>query len=296
MKLYTTPLAALLLLFCLVSCEKPVFPDTDDSVLPSEANLIVSVYQYETVPFSPQTTRAVVDDVCTRLNFAVYDMQNGRVKQVNQQVGEKNFGTAYFRVDPGQYRVVVVAHSSDGNPEMVDPTKIQFDNKKGYSDTLLSNDTVDVDDEPVTLPVNIRRVVSLCRFEVTDSIPADVSRMRFYYTGGSGAFDAATGLGSVHSRQTVFYPVETGSTSSVFDLYTFLWAPKDTIHLQASAYDASDNVLYEQTFDVPMERRMITKLSGPYFSGASGSSIVIIIGVDNEWEGEHVIYYAPKIQ
>ena len=38
------------------------------------------------------------------------------------------------------------------------------------------------------------------RFVLTDDIPSDVKKMQFYYTGGSGAFNALTGLGSVNSK------------------------------------------------------------------------------------------------
>lgn len=39
--------------------------------------------------------------------------------------------------------------------------------------------------------------------DTDETIPSDVRKMQFYYTGGSGAFNAATGLGSVASKQTV---------------------------------------------------------------------------------------------
>jgi hypothetical protein len=115
--------------------------------------------------------------------------------------------------------------------------------------------------------------------------------MRFQYKGGSGAFDASTGLGSINSTQTEFFPVEPGQQSCCFDLYTFLHDTEGTLHLLATAYGDNDNIIKEREFDVPLKQRMITKLSGPYFSGSSGSSITIVIGIDAEWEGEQTIEF-----
>ena len=276
---------SVLLLFFLTSCEKPLFPEGAEN-----ANLEVNVWQLEQVPFSSLFTRSAVTDVITRLNYAVYDSGGKLVKQVNQEVGDKNFGTAYFQLEPGTYQVVVVGHSSNGNPTMTNPAKIQFKNNQGFTDTFLSNDTVEIDNSSVSLNVDPRRIVSLCRFVVADKIPADVVQMRFQYKGGSGAFDAATGLGSVNSTQTEFFPVEAGRDSTAFDLYTFLHAQEGTIHLQATAYDSNDNVLNDREFDVPLKRRKITKLTGSYFSGST-SSVTIVIGIDDEWDGEEVITY-----
>ena len=275
------------MVLCLFSCEKPMIPD----VSKAEANLVVTVWQMNIETFPTGKTRTEISDLCSRLNYAIYDMSGKRVRQVNQQSGDEEYGTAYFKLPAGKYQVVVVGHSSNGNPTMTNPAKIQFKNDQGFTDTFLNNDSVTLDDDSrITLNTNPHRIVSLCRFVVSDPIPNDVARMRFQYKGGSGAFDASTGLGSVNSTQTEFFPVEAGRDSTTFDLYTFLHDQEGTIHLQASAYDANDNVLNEREFDVPLKRRKVTKLTGPYFT-SSGASIVIIIGIDDEWEGEEVITY-----
>ena len=275
------------MVLCLFSCEKPMIPD----VSKAEANLVVTVWQMNIETFPTGKTRTEISDLCSRLNYAIYDMSGKRIRQVNQQSGDEEYGTAYFKLPAGKYQVVVVGHSSNGNPTMTNPAKIQFKNDQGFTDTFLNNDSVTLDDDSrITLNTNPHRIVSLCRFVVSDPIPNDVARMRFQYKGGSGAFDASTGLGSVNSTQTEFFPVEAGRDSTTFDLYTFLHDQEGTIHLQASAYDANDNVLNEREFDVPLKRRKVTKLTGPYFT-SSGASIVIIIGIDDEWEGEEVITY-----
>ena len=143
-----------------------------------------------------------------------------------------------------------------------------------------------IGEEAVDYQVSLDRIVSRCSFVLTDeTIPSDVKKMQFYYTGGSGAFNAATGLGSVASKQTVTVDVTGGQKQ--FDLYTFLHELSDNIALKVTALDASGNVLYERTFDVPMQQNHITWLSGAFFNGSGSSSTSVTdVTVNTDWAGE----------
>jgi len=290
MKLYNQPFYLLFLLL-FISCEKPVFPDLNQG--DADGNLVVSVFQVEQQQFAAPLTRATLADYCNCLNFAVYDTDGKRIKQVNQKVADAGFGAVAFAVEPGTYQVVVVGHSSNGNPTMTDPKKIRFDNKDGYSDTFLYSTKVTVGeaDQEVEVDANLHRITSLCRVVFTDAIPDQVSQMQFEYTGGSGAFDAATGLGSVNSTQKMTFSVEPGQEARSFDLYTILRDTEGTLHLKAMAQDANQNIIRERAFEVPMKQRVITKLSGPYFSGSDGSTVSIVIGINTDWEGEQTIEF-----
>lgn len=276
--------AALMAMSVLTACEKPLFPAEEGA--DQNGNLQVSVYQIEKTPFTRLTrTEQAASEVCTRLNFAVYDTEGSRVKQVNQTSDKSGFGTASFSLEEGEYQLVVVGHSSNGNPTMTNLEKIKFTNDIGYTDTFLYSETVTVGEESVEKHVCLDRIVSLCRFELTDDYPSGVKKMRFYYTGGSGAFNAETRLGSVASKQTVMVDVTSGQKR--FDLYTFLHEQSDNIALMVTALDDSDNVLHEREFDVPMEQNHITWLSGAFFNG-SGSSSASFNGVtvNTDWAGE----------
>lgn len=276
------------LLVILSSCEKPVLAEQETNDQPTEGNLTVSVYKIEQTPFA-DFTRTSASEVCTRLNFAIYNADGKRIKQTDQTSSMANFGHASFQLSEGTYQIVVVAQSSGGNPTMTDPTKIQFTNAKGYSDTFLYSDEVTVTGEKQEIRASLNRIVSLCRLVITDDIPANVKKMQFYYTGGSGAFDAYTGLGSVKSKQTVTYNVTEGNNQ--FDLYTFLHDTEGTIQLKVTALDASDNVLYERDLSVPMVKNKITWLSGAFFNGSDSQDNTISIDINTEWDGEiHITF------
>ena len=291
-------------LLLLLSCEKAI--TDEDSVVsgsPADknANLTVTVFSIEKTPFEALTRaeNAEADfgkatpasEVCTRLNFAIYDEGGSRVKQVNQTSAEADFGKASFQLAEGTYLLVVVGHSANGNPTMTDPTKVQFTNATGYTDTYLCCANVTIGEEKVDYQVSLDRITALCRFVLTDTeIPSEVKKMRFYYTGGSGAFNAQTGLGCVNSKQDVKFDIT--SSQKQFDLYTFLHDTEGTIHLTVSALDASGGIYAERDFDVPMQQNYITWLSGPFFGDSGSSSTTITsVTINTDWAGEtHITF------
>ena len=284
-------IALLVGIFVLCGCEKAINLEEIDNA--ATGNVTVNVYKIENEAFGV-SSRGVVSDVCTRLNFAMYDAGGVRVKQINQKSGDKGFGAVSFELEEGSYQLVVLAHSSDGNPTMTNLAKIQFTNATKYSDTFLYYANVEVGDEPQTLDITLNRIVSLCRFVVNDPIPEGVAKLQFYYTGGSGAFSAMTGLGVVDSKQTMTFDVVPGTTGTVYDLYTFLHHTDDQVDLVVTALGADENKMYERSFEVPMEQRKITRMTGNFFTdeaSVESHGAQVEISINSEWEGEVNISY-----
>ncbi len=290
-----------IVVLCLVvSCEKPLL-SVDESDEDPDGNLTVSVFQIEKTPFGRVTRGAdgavnraakPASAACTRLNYAIYTLDGTLVRKVNQVSTDANFGTTTFKLEAGEYQLVVVGHSASGNPTMTDPKKIQFTNATGYTDTYIYYETITIGEENVEKPVALNRITSLCRFVLADeTFPAEVKKLQFSYTGGSGAFDAATGYGSVKSTQKVTFAVS--ASQKQFDLYTFPYQGSEaTLHLTVTALDASDGIYAERTFDVPMQQNYITWVSGVFFNG-SGTSTTTITGVtvNTDWAGEtHITF------
>ena len=198
-------------------------------------------------------------------------MGGTRLKQVNQKLGDNDYGTVNLQLDKGTYQVVVLAHSSDRNPTMTNLSKIQFTNAYGYTDTFLYYTKLTVTDQPQTLNLNLNRIVSMCRFVICDPIPDGVTQMKFVYKGGSGHFSAITGLGVTKSTQTITIPVEAGKKYTEFDLYTFLHNEKGQIDLTATALTASGEEYCAWEFQIPMAKNQITRLIGHFFEDADES-------------------------
>ena len=288
MKLVKSPFL-LLLLIIFISCEHPTIPESLET---GDDNLFVHVARVEHVPFPAFTTRASVSEAFSRLSIAVFRSDGSRADFSNKSVDDKGFGSASFSLPEGRYQVVVIGHSAKQNPTTTHADKIQFTKATGYSDTFLHNEYVELADTPVVVNADVQRIVSLCRVVISDTIPDNVTKLHFEYTGGSSYFDASTGL-AVPSKvvQQVDFDAGAGRDSTAYDLYTFLPDDEGSIHLKAIAKDDEDNTVCTRELDVPLKRRQITKLTGPFFSGASGSSITIVISVDDEWEGETIINF-----
>lgn len=291
---YISHILFTLLLVMLAGCEKPIISDTDtEETVEKKGNLTLTVSEIEHTAF-PELSRTPAAEVCNHLNFAIYDTAGTRVKQTNQKLGDADFGTATFQLPEGTYIIVALAHSSNGNPTMTNPEKIQFNNSQGYTDTFLYYKKVVVGTESQTLSLSLHRITALCRFIINDAIPADIAKLEFTYKGGSGAFDASTGLGCVNSTQVMKYDVQPGKKQTQYDLYTFLRSTEGSLNLKATAYDASGNMLSEKSMDVTMYRNQITWLRGDFFSGSQPSSaqqISASVDIDTQWEGEINLTY-----
>ena len=86
-------------MLCVASCEKMVLTEEAGASLSAVTRSNAGVY--------------------TRLNFVVFDDDGERVDQINQEVGDDDFGEAHFTLPLGTYRLALVAHSAKGNPQML---------------------------------------------------------------------------------------------------------------------------------------------------------------------------------
>ncbi len=245
------------------SCEKM---NTNDFVEEekSEANLVLNVI----TTGNEAITRADNNKFWTRLNFVIY--KNGKkVKSINQSEDDEDYGQAKLKLEEDTYQVLVLAHSSDGNPTTTTADKIQFTNAMGFTDTFYYYDTITVTNTKQTHNITLNRVTAMLRFIINDAMPPEVSNLKFYYTGGSGALNATTGLGCVESKQTVIIPVEPSSLTSPysFDLYTIPREPTAKLSLTVTAYDETQTVIQERIFkDVEVETNKITEFGGTFFT------------------------------
>lgn len=277
------------------SCEKMNLDDSGEAGVP---NVVVSISSMEQVPFGAATRAAQVGDVGTRLNVAVYNSEGTRVAQVNQMAGDEDFGRAGFHLPEGRYFLVALAHGSSRNPTMTNARKIQFSNQKegiGYSDTFLYGDSLLVGAEPVSRSLALRRIVAKVRFEFDDTPPEAASRVRFYYEGGSGAVDAASGWGVVKSKQAQYYAVDHDTRQ--YEIYTIPRADEGYLTVTVTCYqpvDDGEQPVCEKRIDsIPITRNRITVCRGRLFDGESVAtrSSSFSFTVEDEWEEGETVFF-----
>ena len=252
----------------------------------ADANVVVQVMSFEQQPFPMASTRGDVETACTRLNFIVYDEAGERIRQETQLLGDEGFGMAQFKLQEGRYYLVVLAHSGKGNPTSTNLHKIGFTNKTGYTDTFLYADSLLVGEEEVDCEIQLKRIVSKVQFVFNDALPERADSIRFYYEGGSGTFDATTGLGVVKSKQQQWFPVR--HDVQRFEIYTIPRADSDKLKVLVTTYKTSGGkveILTErEVSDIPIQRNTITVCRGSLFNPTEQHQISI--DIDTTWDNE----------
>lgn len=272
-----------------VSCEKMILGNADE-----EANVVVTISSIEQTPFKAMT-RATLSDVCTRVNFIIFDKEGVRVDQKNQEVGDEDFGQGRFTLPLGDYRLVIVAHSSNGNPTVNKRTaskneSVSFSNTIGFTDTFFASRNLTVGEEAVTLEIDLTRIVAMIRFINEDPLPVKADSIRFYYTGGSGSVDALTGWGNVQSKQVTWFGKS--HFGSPFEIYTIPREDSNELTVKVGTYQDTDQLTETEITNIPIRRNSITTCRGAIFNGKVSKVQIVINPISDEW-GTPIDYEIP---
>ena len=274
----------------IASCEKPILDE--DVSNKKEANVILHMTQFEQTAFGNNSNRAAtraatdITDLCTRLNVAIFDTDGTKVKTVAQKDTDSDFGTVALTLTAGTYQLVVIAHCCDGSATITSTEKVTFPSNK-VTDTFYYYGDLVVTDSQQSYDLTLTRAVAMFRLVLTDEeIPSNVSRLKFYYTGGSSTFSPSAGYGCVNSKQTEYRTVAPGLT--VFDIYTLPHTEEDVLtKVTVTALDANDNTVKERVFEnVPVTRNQITRYTGSFFGNGGGTTSdgTFRLTADGDWD------------
>lgn len=265
-----------------VSCEKMNIEDEGEDLM--DSNVVLHVGSIEQIPFGV-ATRATLEDICTRLNFHVYDDQGMRVDYVNQKLGDAGFGTASFLLDKGHYFLVVVAHNGSQNPSFKkeEIVSISGDN---LGDTFWCSKDFEVGDDKVNLNLELQRIVAMLRFIPTVTPPEDLNKILIKYKGSKGTFNGLTGYGRQGNQTVSLFP---NPEDRQYEFYMIPQTEEDEIDISFTGYNVDDNdviiPLGGCSIDgVPMRRNSITICKGDLFNGDDNSaSVFITVSIDDSW-------------
>jgi len=266
----------LLTAIMLSACEKVVIDE--GSGHDADANLVLRM----AVDGGETRGGVELENVCGRLNVAVFAADGAKVKTVAQTLGDGAFGLVSLAVAPGTYRVVAVAHNCGGSATITNVEKVTFPNNK-VTDTFSFCGEVTVGDERSETVLTLHRSVAMLRLTLTDgSLRDDIASLKFYYTGGSSTLSPLTGFGCVNSRQT---EVRAFDVNGVYEVYTMPHEADDVLtKVTITAYDANDNELGECVLEnVPIHQNRVTNYTGDIFGG--GGAVAMPVQVDADWSG-----------
>ena len=265
-------------------CEKVVLDEENGTSVAADANVILHFTMYDQEDF----TRAATDitALCSRINLAVFDAEGTKVKTLAQKEGDASYGTVELSLAAGTYKLVVMAHNCDGSATITSTEKVTFPNNK-VTDTFYYFGDLVVGSEKQDYELSLTRAVAMFRLVLTDeTVPENVTKLKFYYTGGSSTFSPADGYGCVQSKQTEIRAV---AGDGIYEIYTLPHSEDDVLtKLTVTALDANDNAIRERVFEnIPIVRNQVTRYTGRFFgeggSGATGSGDFHLTA-DPEWD------------
>jgi hypothetical protein len=267
----------LLLSFLTASCEKADLGKSGEDGKEVENGVKVKfcVTKFEQIPFDeksmPSRVTSDIKDICTRISFAIYKADGDVYDVKNQQADDSGFGTLSISLPEGDYRLIVIAHCGLGVSTFEAEDKVKFKDNK-VTDTFYCCQDFTVT-KGASYNLELKRAVSKFRLVIDDSIPSNVSKMKFYYTGGSSTFDPESGYGCVNSRQTEYREVTSKmhGKGNQFEVFTFPHEEEDKLKVTVTAQDAAGNAVCEKVFeDVPIKRNVISQYKGRFFSQGGG--------------------------
>jgi len=259
------------------ACEKPVIEEELQETDTEKGNVVIRITDVE-AGWGSSSSRALtnVSDVCTRVDFAVY--QDGKkVKYEFQTIADENFGSYSVQLNEGKYQLFVVAHSGNDHATMkTDQPQATFTNYNpdtskgtGFTDTFYYYGDMTVSNEGATVNVSMKRATAMFRLVTTDVKPEAVKKFQLYYEGGAKILDGTTGYGIGKAEQSVFVTFSDSQEGKPIeiDVFTFLHTETGKLTFTVKAFDAKDDVIYKKEFtDVPMQRNYITRYTGAFFT------------------------------
>lgn len=229
----------------------------------------LNVAQIEQQPVATGTgaTAVALGEVSSRVSFVILNGSGQVYTTKHQTAGSQGFGSLVLALPAGSYRVVAVAHSGAGNLSVEADSKIKFKDNKvtdtywGTADVAVSGDT--------DCALHLQRVTARLCIDITDNMPAQVSQMEFFYTGGSSTLGAATGYGVVNSRQTELRTVsaDMAGHATRFELFTLPHNDTGQLKLTVKAIDKQGGTVAQAEYaDIPVGRNATTTKSVTIFA------------------------------
>jgi len=217
--------------------------------------------------------------LCSNITLALYQ-GNTRVIKIDQDTDDSKFGTLSTHLPYGNYTLVCLAHSSEGNATTTNLEKISFPSSY-VTDTFLYCEDIEVTEETASVKdIVLKRVVTKFEIEMTDKIPDNATMLEIKYTGGSATLNARTGRGVTNSRQHEEFEVVPGTSPNTFEVYSFLFDEEGKLKYTITAYDNQDEEVFSRVFEgVSMKRNNITHFKGNFF----GKGMEGTITADSTW-------------
>lgn len=223
----------------------------------------VSPYQQISFENTSFTRTAEIDTLCKTIMLAVYDSDDKLDTLITQHAEDTEFGSLPVSLSPGKYRFAIIAHSSDKQPNVDNPKRIDF-GASNMSDVLFWSDNIFVGEDTL-IDVSLKRIVAKIEVTSTDSLAKNVNQVYLWFSGGSYIFNAVKGCADKSFndyREINLSSSERGKPLSV-SFYTFPTTVGDVLKELMCNVTRNGNIIDSKTINnVPIKANYVTRLTG----------------------------------
>lgn len=278
-------------LVCSCSDRIHVIPDDEEPGVP----VTIRVASLEQEPFGPFGTKAAnLKDACSVISYVIYNSSGDEIckPQVNQKSDDESFGTLNVKLEEGEYKLVILAHSSGSNPLMTELSKVDFKTSQKtlrVTDTFLYNGNITVVKGMNPLNLNLDRVVAKFELRFTNEfVPDDVKTIEVQFDNeASWSLNANTGLGTRPASSSSRYTEKVGVNpgDSVVEVFTFICNSPTASNINIVAKDSLGAEYKKMELKkVPLTKNRITVYRGVFF-GKEPITMGATVSVNDEWAG-----------
>ena len=271
-------------------------PSTDDASMEQKSRVSVdfSTFQVEVEDMSRSSrTAPALSDVADRLSFAVFKEDGVTLVEETTIHQEKTsngigFGSVEVELYPGDYKMVVVAHSGSDNADIESATSVILPGST-YTDTFTKvADFTVVSNEHSNLSKTLDRITSAFILKLNDTPPANASRIEVILNNGGSdpnplSINPNAGLAAENWSQTRSFTIEEITDETPDYVYYISKSLPFALTVKATAYDSENGEIIRHIIsDVPLTPNKKTVASGTFFqSSASG-----FFTITNDWDSD----------
>lgn len=214
------------------------------------------------------------------MTLAFYASDGTEMCEITQLKSDATTYTTFGEFDcdlpVGNYTMVALGYAYyDGDVlDLTSPTAAVFTSERPREMFCYTQSVTVTSTAQLNLTATLNRINAKVILVSTDGRPAEATKIRTTYSGGSKGFNPTTGLATddLGFSQTNNPATSVGATISV-NIYPFLYTDEETMTVTIEALDASDNVLITKTVpSVPLKRNRQTTLTGAVYTPGSSTA------------------------
>ncbi|MDL2265681.1 hypothetical protein LJC57_09015 [Parabacteroides sp. OttesenSCG-928-G07] len=241
----------------------------------------------------PAAEEKEINALCNRIVYQVFSGETGdellKTKQFVYGVDD-DFGIVYDSLPPGNYRVAVIAHSSESATVSGRTFSVGE-----VSDTFHGVYPLTVEDNEMTADIELNRIVGKVEFVSSEVVPDNLGSFEMKVNRYSKQLDVLTGNGIIsqntHLISHIFTTAEIGNKDKSHAFLTFIPADSGTIEVELVAKDNRDTKVRQRIVRdiLPVANRTIRYIGKLYSPLDSEDTITLVIKDGGKW-GEDIEY------